>query len=52
MTNQEREELTKLQQEYNKLHERMGYVHNESTIRAINNCLDKIIEKMDALLGK
>ena len=52
MTNQERKTLEKLQQEYNKLHERLGYVYNESTIRAINNRLDKINEKMDTLLGK
>ena len=40
------DKLKKLQDEYNKLHERLGYVYNENTIRAINKQLDEICEKM------
>ena len=52
MTNQERKKLEELQQEYNELHERLGYVYSEQAIMAINRRLDKIYEKMDALLNK
>lgn len=52
MTNQERKTLEKLQQEYNELHEKLGYVYSEQAIRAINRRLDKICEKMNALLNK
>lgn len=47
-----KKELAKLQKEYNELHERLGYVYNEATIRAINNRLDSIAEKMDKILSK
>ncbi|MBR1444679.1 MAG: hypothetical protein IJ583_14235 [Firmicutes bacterium] len=45
------DKLKKLQYEYNKLHERLGYVYNENTIRVINKQLDEICEKMDKLLN-
>lgn len=45
-------ELKKLQAEYNKLHERLGYTENPSTIAAINKELDKIVEKMDQIINK
>ena len=45
------DKLKKLQDEYNKLHERLGYVYNENTIKAINKQLDEICEKMDKLLN-
>ncbi|MCM1506961.1 MAG: hypothetical protein NC177_07485 [Ruminococcus flavefaciens] len=51
MTNQERKKFEKLQQEYNELHERLGYVYNERTIRAINDRLDEINEKINTLLS-
>lgn len=51
MTNQERKTLEKLQQEYNELHEKLGYVYSEQAISAINRRLDKICEKMNALLN-
>ena len=47
----EMDKLKKLQYEYNKLHERLGYVYNENTIRVINKQLDEICEKMDKLLN-
>ena len=47
----EMDKLKKLQDEYNKLHERLGYVYNENTIRAINKQLDEICEKIDKLLN-
>ncbi len=47
-----KKELAKLQKEYNELHERLGYVYNETTIRAINNRLDAIVEKMNKILAK
>ena len=45
------DKLKKLQDEYNKLHKRLGYVYNENTIRVINKQLDEICEKMDKLLN-
>ncbi|MCL2576933.1 MAG: hypothetical protein FWE27_02635 [Defluviitaleaceae bacterium] len=44
-------ELAKLQAEYNALHEKMGYTKNPETIAAINRELDRISKKMTALLG-
>lgn len=45
-----KKELVELQNEYNKLHEQLGYVYNETTIRAINNRLDVIAKKMDKII--
>lgn len=47
-----KKELAKLQKEYNELHERLGYVYNETTICAINNRLDAIVEKMNKILSE
>lgn len=52
MTNENRKKLEKLQKEYNRLHERMGYVYNPATISAINKELDRICDKMNALMSK
>ena len=45
-----RKALEKLQSEYNELHEKMGYCRNERTIKAINNRLNAIAAKMEALM--
>ena len=42
--------MTALQNEYNELHDRMGYCYNERTIAAINRRLDEIVDQMNALL--
>lgn len=39
-------ELQKLQKEYNELHERMGYITNANTIAIINKRLDVLNERM------
>lgn len=52
MTATEKKNLEKLQKEYNELHERMGYIYNESSIAAINRRLDTIVEKMNAIINK
>lgn len=52
MKSKERAKLEKLQKEYNDLHERMGYCYNERTIRAINNSLDEISQKMNEIFRR
>ena len=52
MTAANRKKLDELQNEYNELHERLGYVRNPINCAAINNRLDKICEKMNKLLNK
>lgn len=47
-----KKKLSQLQAEYNKLHERMGYVEKPSTIAALNRQMDRINEQMNALLNK
>lgn len=50
LTTAERKTLEKLQKEYNELHEKLGYARNPITCEAINNRLDVICEKMNAIL--
>ena len=42
--------LEKLQKEYNDTHEKLGYSENQITIKAINKCLDRLVEKMNSLI--
>ena len=43
-------DLERLQKEYNDTHERLGYTSNPVAIKAINNCLDALVEKMNKLI--
>lgn len=45
-----KETVESLQEEYNKLHERLGYVHERSTIAGINSRLDEISKKLNKKL--
>lgn len=45
-----KETAESLQEEYNKLHERLGYVHERSTIAGINSRLDEISKKLNKKL--
>ena len=51
LTVAERKALEKLQKEYNELHERLGYMRNPRNCEAVNNRLDVICEKMNAILN-
>ena len=50
MKNTYETKMKKLQTEYNRLHDRMGYMRNEANIAAANRELDRIVEKMNALI--
>lgn len=39
--------LQKLQEQYNKFHEKLGYLYNTKHILEINNILDKIVIEMN-----
>lgn len=51
LTAKETKELAKLQTEYNKIHERMGYIYDERSIATCNKELDKLVAKMDKILA-
>ena len=42
--------LTRLQEQYNELYDKLGYARNPKTCEAINNLLDKINEEQDKLI--
>lgn len=52
MTTTNMKKLYKLQAEYNKVHERLGYLNNPSSIAAANKVLDGINSKMMTILNK
>ena len=42
--------LKKLQMDYNKFYDMLGYTNNESRIASINRTLDEIVEKMNKII--
>ena len=51
LTAQQRRELARLQNEYDRIHERMGYMYSPAGIAAANRALDRLVERMDAILN-
>ena len=44
--------MQKLQKQYNKIHERLGYLRDARHIEAANDALDEIVEQMEKLMKK
>lgn len=44
--------LQKLQEQYNEIHERLGYLRDPRHCEAANNALDKIVEQMEKEIAK
>ena len=52
LTARDQKEMAKLQNEYNELHERMAYTNNIDYIKRLNNSMDRINDKMEAILAR